>query len=335
MSTDLSSLRGSMEFNTTLPQDYVELRDLKALGFARGKLTKARRSSPVPQLECLSSLIDCQNADIDFIYCENVASLAESASVFWKCKADRLVGYEIHSVNVECEGYRYPGDTVVLKGSCGLKYHVRSALSTRPATDLDHWVKNGFLLVWCSVAIYLLISFFRRCSFRNRLGNGRIPNLLREPDQINQADTDPNRPPSIEAANNANIRQRATHRTHTDVSAPQDLVTNQEPLASHADSYPGKVSAANVPTPSAGRLVEASSISQNTRSGFLSSIYGESSMPYAPSLCNAQPSTTIRSTSAPFSLTASSGSGQSQRVSSLNSTRKSSQTFAAQTSTSR
>ena len=40
----------------------------------------------------------------------------------WECKADMDNLYRFGSVEVVCEGYDYPDDPYILKGSCGLEY---------------------------------------------------------------------------------------------------------------------------------------------------------------------------------------------------------------------
>ena len=38
----------------------------------------------------------------------------------WECKSDMDNAYRFGSIEVTCEGYDYPEDSYVLKGSCGV-----------------------------------------------------------------------------------------------------------------------------------------------------------------------------------------------------------------------
>ena len=46
----------------------------------------------------------------------------DGQDVQWECKADMDNLYRFGSVEVVCEGYDYPDDPYILKGSCGLEY---------------------------------------------------------------------------------------------------------------------------------------------------------------------------------------------------------------------
>ena len=41
----------------------------------------------------------------------------------WECKADMDSQYRFGEIAVNCEGYSYPDDPYVLKGSCGVCYY--------------------------------------------------------------------------------------------------------------------------------------------------------------------------------------------------------------------
>ncbi|RXM27184.1 Store-operated calcium entry-associated regulatory factor [Acipenser ruthenus] len=40
----------------------------------------------------------------------------------WECKTDMDTAYRFGTIEVSCEGYNYPDDPYVLKGSCGMEY---------------------------------------------------------------------------------------------------------------------------------------------------------------------------------------------------------------------
>jgi len=97
----------------------VLLRDVQVLTLKSGQMTTGRRSSPVPQLKCVGGsaqghynpqAVQCYNRGFD------------GQDVQWECKADMDNLYRFGSVEVICEGYDYPDDPYILKGSCGLEY---------------------------------------------------------------------------------------------------------------------------------------------------------------------------------------------------------------------
>ena len=46
--------------------------------------------------------------------------LAQPLSLQWECKADMDSAYQFGRLQVSCEGYDYPDDPYVLRGSCGV-----------------------------------------------------------------------------------------------------------------------------------------------------------------------------------------------------------------------
>lgn len=103
------------EYNSIL------MSDIKALTFNRGEMTAARRSAPVPQLSCVGgTAVDDTDFYPDVVQCTNTGH--DGKSVQWKCEADLPVQYRFGKMEVNCEGFRSPGDAHVLVGSCGLEY---------------------------------------------------------------------------------------------------------------------------------------------------------------------------------------------------------------------
>ncbi|PIO56671.1 hypothetical protein TELCIR_21929, partial [Teladorsagia circumcincta] len=75
-----------------------------------------RRSSPVPQLKCVGGsargkfkprAAQCFKQGFDGVDYQ------------WRCVADMPAEFEFGQVTVTCEGYDYPEDPYILKGSCG------------------------------------------------------------------------------------------------------------------------------------------------------------------------------------------------------------------------
>ena len=97
----------------------VLLRDVQVLTLHDGKMTTGRRSSPVPQLTCVvgsaagkfrPAVVQCYNRGSDGV------------DIQWECKSDMDNSYRFGNVEDVCEGYDYPDDPFILKGSCGLEY---------------------------------------------------------------------------------------------------------------------------------------------------------------------------------------------------------------------
>ncbi|CAG5118966.1 unnamed protein product, partial [Candidula unifasciata] len=97
----------------------ILLSDVKALTLHHGQMTKSRRSPAVPQLKCVGG-----SAHYKFtpkvVQCINKGS--DGYDIQWECKTDMDNAYRFGHVEVTCEGYDYPNDPYVLKGSCGLEY---------------------------------------------------------------------------------------------------------------------------------------------------------------------------------------------------------------------
>ena len=52
------------------------------------------------------------------VQCYNMGS--DGQDVQWECKTDMDNAYRFGHISVSCEGYSYPDDPYVLKGSCGV-----------------------------------------------------------------------------------------------------------------------------------------------------------------------------------------------------------------------
>mgnify|MGYP001262428055 CR=1 FL=1 len=108
----------------------VPIKEVTSLLLHRGKMTTGRRSAPVPQINCLSNC----NHSPDTIFCSNVGFDGED--VVWECKSDPA-GAAFRNLNVQCEGYDYPDDPYILKGSCGIEFSMASATESRPKYHSD------------------------------------------------------------------------------------------------------------------------------------------------------------------------------------------------------
>lgn len=97
----------------------VLLRDVQVLTLRHGQMTTGRRSSPVPQLNCIGGSAKGQFTP-QVVQCYNRGW--DGQDVQWECKSDMDNLYRFGSVEVICEGYDYPDDPYILQGSCGLEY---------------------------------------------------------------------------------------------------------------------------------------------------------------------------------------------------------------------
>ena len=95
------------------------LSEVKALTFYQGKQTTGRRSPPLPQLVCVAGDA-CGRYNPMVVLCTQVGNEQ------WRCESDLPSAYKFGPVEVNCEGYEYPEDPYILKGSCALDYSLYS-----------------------------------------------------------------------------------------------------------------------------------------------------------------------------------------------------------------
>lgn len=100
----------------------VLLRDIQVLTLYKGRYTTGRRSSPVPQLQCVGGSAGCHAFVPEVVQCQNKGW--DGVDVQWECKTDMDNSYRFGRVEVSCEGYNHQADPYVLTGSCGLEYSV-------------------------------------------------------------------------------------------------------------------------------------------------------------------------------------------------------------------
>ena len=103
-------------------QSSVDLRDVKALTFRRGRMTASRRVPAVPQLSCVGGgACRSHSATIDAIQCTNTGA-DDFGDVQWRCDADLDPDVKLGDITVSCEGYSSSRDPLKLRGSCGLEF---------------------------------------------------------------------------------------------------------------------------------------------------------------------------------------------------------------------
>lgn len=102
--------------------DKVKLTDVNVITLHQGEMTNSRRTHPVRQLQCVGGSAGCSAFIPKVVQCYNRGS--DGHDVQWECKTDMDSQYRFGEIAVNCEGYNYPDDPYVLKGSCGLEYTI-------------------------------------------------------------------------------------------------------------------------------------------------------------------------------------------------------------------
>lgn len=144
------------------PSDSVLLSKISSLTLRSGQKTSARRSSPIPQLQCSGG-----NArglyDVDVMRCTNAGSDYDDDNVQWTCKASLPPEFKLGSTDVSCEGYDSPEDPYVLKGSCGVSY--RLVLTEEGERKYGHRVDDDGRSGPSSTGEKLIFWAFFTCKF--------------------------------------------------------------------------------------------------------------------------------------------------------------------------
>ncbi|XP_061848421.1 store-operated calcium entry-associated regulatory factor isoform X2 [Colius striatus] len=99
----------------------VLLRDIQALTLHRGQYTTSRRTAAVPQLQCTGGTAGCSRVP-EVVQCYNKGW--DGYDVQWQCQADLANAYRFGQMEVSCEGYDYPDDPYILRGSCSLLFRL-------------------------------------------------------------------------------------------------------------------------------------------------------------------------------------------------------------------
>ncbi|XP_040273971.1 store-operated calcium entry-associated regulatory factor isoform X2 [Bufo bufo] len=98
----------------------VLLREVQAITLYADRYTNARRAAPIPQLKCIGGSAGCSAMIPHVVQCHNRGW--DGIDVQWECKVDMDNSYRFGKVEVSCEGFDYPEDPYILRGSCGLEY---------------------------------------------------------------------------------------------------------------------------------------------------------------------------------------------------------------------
>ena len=98
----------------------MKLQDVKVLTLRAGEMTTGRRVSPLPQLQCVGGSGAGHGHEPSMVQCHNMGW--DGQDVNWQCKAELDSRVKFGKMEVICEGYDYPEDESILRGSCGLEY---------------------------------------------------------------------------------------------------------------------------------------------------------------------------------------------------------------------
>ncbi|KFQ28926.1 Store-operated calcium entry-associated regulatory factor, partial [Merops nubicus] len=99
----------------------VLLRDVQALTLHKGQYTASRRTAAVPQLQCTGGAAGCARVP-EVVQCYNKGW--DGYDVQWQCNADLESTLRFGQMEVSCEGYDYPDDPYILRGSCSLLFRL-------------------------------------------------------------------------------------------------------------------------------------------------------------------------------------------------------------------
>ena len=163
-------------FNSNDNPGKVRLTDINVLTFSEGSYTTGRRANPVQQLTCVSGSACVQtHFKPKTVQCRNQGS--DGYDVQWKCEADLDSSVSFGRTDVTCEGYDYPEDPYVLRGSCGLEYVLdfvhgsshssyHSSHNTASKNNDVPSAFSSFISMICCVGVIVFLLWM--CSSNNR-----------------------------------------------------------------------------------------------------------------------------------------------------------------------
>lgn len=123
LSATLLALASVLEPATALRSDKVKLSKIQSLTLRKGLDTSHRRVSALPQLKCIGGSARGLY-EVDVMRCKNSGADYDDENIQWTCTASLPEEFKLGSTDVICEGYDYPEDPYILKGSCGVEYRL-------------------------------------------------------------------------------------------------------------------------------------------------------------------------------------------------------------------
>lgn len=140
------------------------LRNIEVLTFYRNEYTTGRRSKPLPQIDCERG---CSQFTPDEVQCYNRGF--DGFDVNWECKAQLPDGMRFSKVVVGCEGYDYPDDPYILRGSCQVVFTLSggsyfSSAPYEPKSTSESGISWGglFLIAGCGYLVFQIFKHFNQ-----------------------------------------------------------------------------------------------------------------------------------------------------------------------------
>lgn len=128
---------------SALRSDKVKLSKIQSLTLRKDQATSHRRVSAIPQLKCIGGSAR-GHYEVDVMRCKNSGADYDDEAIQWTCTASLPEEFKLGSTDVICEGYDYPEDPYILKGSCGVEY--RLVLTEKGEEKFGHkkpWFGGG------------------------------------------------------------------------------------------------------------------------------------------------------------------------------------------------
>ena len=79
----------------------------------------------------------------------------------WECKADMDNAFRFGNIEVVCEGYSYPEDPYILKGSCGVSANLACLFLRSKHPNFMHTYKTLNLLFCFRYYLFIQLEYIR------------------------------------------------------------------------------------------------------------------------------------------------------------------------------
>eukprot|EP01133_Synstelium_polycarpum_P007566 gene7566-8852_t len=136
----------------------VLLKDVEVLTLYAGKMTTGSRSDPMPQITCVGGSARSEKELYPkIVQCHNMGS--DGTDVQWKCESSLDSTVTFGKLDVSCEGYTYPEDPWILKGSCGLSYELEYTNPEMRRMKNEEYNQTSWTTIFIWVAIVAFIAY--------------------------------------------------------------------------------------------------------------------------------------------------------------------------------
>jgi hypothetical protein len=131
--------------------EYIDLSKTDVLMFSVGEMAYIHNGTiAVPQLQCVSSSIACNEARVTTIGCRNIG-FDVNKRVMWRCETNSI-NRRVRSTNITCEKTD-PTSYIAAKNSCYVQYKLEGEID-----DLVVAVAIGVLILICVFCVILCFS---------------------------------------------------------------------------------------------------------------------------------------------------------------------------------